>query len=508
MLRLRTRPSRAKGQDHVTGDAQPADKRKGLNLHGTEYLPQFIQVPIAQRFFVVRLFGSRQPSSGHSHERVSAPGFAEHGDSHGLENASQLVGGSWYVEMVQNRMPPHCVERAIPKRRPMCIGLNAFDGDSIRESPGLRFAYIPDGKIARCHDSAAACEHHRRHAVTATPIENALTVDIAELIARKSHPRRMIEILVVGESQPTWLRGECGGALGRLGVVKSLLALQAFRHRHGPAPWLDAVEAVSYRQPASSGKIKPMTKTTTELDRAAALLKKAQRVAVLTGAGVSAESGIPTFRDANGLWEGHVIEDVATPGAFRRDPKLVWKFYNERRKNLSAVEPNPGHFALAQLELRLGIDRFAVITQNVDGLHRRAGSRTVHELHGNLARTRCTSCGIVEDCGLEPLGELPTCPQCGGLLRPDIVWFHEMLPTEQWQRGESAVRNCDVLLVVGTSAVVYPAAGLIELARNRGRSVIECNLQSTSASSLADVVLLGRSGELLPQLVERLSEME
>src|SRR5206468_1138837 len=140
---------------------------------------------------------------------------------------------------------------------------------------------------------------------------------------------------------------------------------------------------------------------------------------VLTGAGVSAESGVPTFRDADGLWEGHPVEEVATPMAFERDPALVWKFYNARRANLRGVEPNPGHHALARLEDRHG--RVTVITQNVDGLHRRAGSRTVVELHGNLMRTRCTGCGAVEDRGLEPLGELPRCPRCEALLRPDIV---------------------------------------------------------------------------------------
>jgi NAD-dependent deacetylase len=251
-----------------------------------------------------------------------------------------------------------------------------------------------------------------------------------------------------------------------------------------------------------------MTCSTLELDRAATLLKKAQRVAVLTGAGVSAESGVPTFRDANGLWEGHVIEDVATPEAFRRDPKLVWKFYNERRGNLFDVTPNPGHVALRGLEIRFGYGNVAIITQNVDGLHQRAGSRTVYELHGSLERTRCTGCGLVEDRGLVALHALPKCLRCGALLRPDIVWFHEMLPMDQWERSVDAVKASDVLLVVGTSAVVYPAAGLIELARDRGRPVIECNLQSTSASSMADVILLGKSGELLPQLLRRLYEME
>jgi NAD-dependent protein deacetylase/lipoamidase len=245
-----------------------------------------------------------------------------------------------------------------------------------------------------------------------------------------------------------------------------------------------------------------MADATRELDQAADLLRPAQCVAVLTGAGVSAESGIPTFRDAGGLWAGHVIEDVATPAAFRRDPRLVWSFYNERRTNLRTVAPNSGHIALAKLEQRAKV---TIITQNVDGLHRKAGSSTIHELHGNLARTRCTGCGRIEDRGLEPLGELPACPRCAALLRPDIVWFNEMLPSGPWEASETAVAKCDVLMVVGTSAVVHPAAGLIHTAHSLGRPVIECNLQPTAASSLADIVLSGKSGEVLPRLIERLS---
>jgi NAD-dependent deacetylase len=239
------------------------------------------------------------------------------------------------------------------------------------------------------------------------------------------------------------------------------------------------------------------------LDRAAALLRAARRVAVLTGAGVSAESGVPTFRDADGLWEGHAVEDVATPQAFRRDPRLVWQFYNARRANLRAVEPNAGHAALARLEERLGPAHCAVITQNVDGLHRRAGSRNVFELHGNLARTRCTGCGWVEDRGLEPLGDLPECPYCKALLRPDVVWFTEALPDDVWAAAKRAAERCDCCLVVGTSAIVYPAAGLIGTARRGGRPVIECNLARTAASSFVDVRLFGPSGQVLPRLVER-----
>jgi NAD-dependent deacetylase len=240
-----------------------------------------------------------------------------------------------------------------------------------------------------------------------------------------------------------------------------------------------------------------------DLERAAGLLRTAKRVAVLTGAGVSAESGVPTFRDAGGLWEGHRVEEVATPAAFARDPVLVWRFYNRRRAALRTVRPNPGHHALARLEERLGPERFALITQNVDGLHRAAGSRHVLEVHGSLARVRCTGCGRVEDRAGDDLGDLPRCPGCAALLRPDVVWFTEMLPEDVWAEAEAAASACNCFLVVGTSAVVYPAAGLVGRARVRGASVIEVNVQPTAVSHRVDVGLYGPSGEILPRLVER-----
>jgi NAD-dependent deacetylase len=240
-----------------------------------------------------------------------------------------------------------------------------------------------------------------------------------------------------------------------------------------------------------------------DLERAAALLRGADRVAVLTGAGVSAESGVPTFRDAGGLWEGHRVEDVATPEAFARDPVLVWRFYNLRRAGLRTVRPNPGHHALAALEERLGSERFALITQNVDGLHRAAGSRNVLEVHGSIARVRCTGCRRVEDRPDEELGERPKCPACGGLLRPDVVWFNEMLPEDVWEQAVTAARQCRCFLVVGTSAVVYPAAGLVGLARAGGARVIEVNLTATPVSERVDIGLYGPSGQILPRLVEK-----
>jgi NAD-dependent deacetylase len=226
---------------------------------------------------------------------------------------------------------------------------------------------------------------------------------------------------------------------------------------------------------------------------------------VLTGAGVSAESGVPTFRGSEGLWEGHRIEDVASPEGFRRNPALVWQFYNARRANLRQVEPNPGHYALAELEQRWA-DRFTLVTQNVDGLHHVAGNRRVLELHGNLRRTRCLGCGEIRDRGLEQLEALPRCPRCGGPLRPDIVWFGEPLPEEIWEAAVWAAHSCDLLLVVGTSAVVYPAASLIPIAK-RGvpaARVVEINLTQTEATAQADLGLYGPSGVILPQLVRAL----
>lgn len=239
-----------------------------------------------------------------------------------------------------------------------------------------------------------------------------------------------------------------------------------------------------------------------DLPRAADILRSAERVTILTGAGVSAESGVPTFRGADGLWEGSRVEEVATPRAFERDPALVWRFYNLRRENLRRVEPNPGHQAIVAMEQRWG-DRFVLVTQNVDGLHGQAGSHRVLELHGNLHRTRCTRCGMIEDRGLEPLGDMPSCSDsaCDGLLRPDIVWFEEMLPEGVLDSARLAVVGCNCLLVVGTSAMVYPAAGLIPLAQHVGAAVIEVNLTPTAATDQADIGLYGPSGEVLPRLL-------
>jgi NAD-dependent deacetylase len=245
-----------------------------------------------------------------------------------------------------------------------------------------------------------------------------------------------------------------------------------------------------------------MNGTAAAIERAAELLRRSERVAVLTGAGVSAESGLATFRGAGGLWEGHRVEEVATPVAFQRDPELVWRFYNMRREALGRATPNAGHLALVELERRKGAENFALITQNVDGLHAGAGSSQVWELHGSIRRVRCTGCQSVTDRGLEMLPDLPRCLDCQSLLRPDIVWFHEALPMDVWNHAEEAARECSCLIVAGTSAVVYPAAGLIELAAASGASVIEVNLTPTAASGHASVFLEGPTGRLLPELVK------
>jgi NAD-dependent deacetylase len=239
------------------------------------------------------------------------------------------------------------------------------------------------------------------------------------------------------------------------------------------------------------------------LKSAAEALRNAKRLAILTGAGISAESGVPTFRANDGLWEGHRIEDVATPQAFERNPLLVWQFYNARRANLRTVTPNPGHYALVSLEKRFG-DGFTLATQNVDGLHRTAGSRRLIELHGNLQRTRCLQCGVIEDRSLDELGPAPQCPKCEGQLRPDIVWFNEMLPTEAIETALESADVCDCLLVIGTSAVVFPAAEMVPRATMHGATVIEINLNKTDASRYANIGLYGNAGQILPQLLTQI----
>jgi NAD-dependent deacetylase len=232
-------------------------------------------------------------------------------------------------------------------------------------------------------------------------------------------------------------------------------------------------------------------------------LRDASSIAVLTGAGVSAESGVPTFRGGAsgtpGLWRQYRAEELATPGAFARDPKLVWEWYDWRRSRIAQAKPNPGHYALAEAELRLR--QFTLITQNVDGLHELAGSRNVLRLHGSIWNLRCVDCRREREDRRTPLPELPPRCECGGMLRPGVVWFGEPLPAKIWQNAEAATRQADVFLLIGTSAMVYPAAGLATMAKSAGARVVEINIAETGLSDSIDEFLAGPSGELLPQLM-------
>jgi NAD-dependent deacetylase len=226
----------------------------------------------------------------------------------------------------------------------------------------------------------------------------------------------------------------------------------------------------------------------------------ARTVAVLTGAGISAESGVPTFRDAQtGLWAQFDPQKLATPDAFRRNPKLVWDWYAWRRKLVSRAEPNAGHRALAVLEGR--VSDFVLITQNVDGLHRRAGSRNVVELHGNIGRVKCSRENTVVEHWTEISDEVPRCAGCGALLRPDVVWFEENLPADALRAAEDAARRCQIMLVVGTSAEVYPAAALPGYAKSAGATIVEINPNPTPLSDAADYVLRAPAAVVLPALV-------
>jgi NAD-dependent deacetylase len=232
-------------------------------------------------------------------------------------------------------------------------------------------------------------------------------------------------------------------------------------------------------------------------------LVKAKRVTVLTGAGVSAESGVPTFRDAQtGLWAQYRPEDLATPRAFRRNPRLVWEWYEWRRKLVADAKPNPAHLALVELEQLFPL--FHLITQNVDGLHQRAGSRCVVELHGNLTRTKCFEEGTIIPSWNETGEVPPKCPNCGGLLRPDVVWFEEPMPEAEMQLATTASTTCDVFFSIGTSTVVYPAAALPSEALGSGATVVEINPQPTPLTAQAHFALAGAAGVVLPELVKAL----
>ena len=230
-------------------------------------------------------------------------------------------------------------------------------------------------------------------------------------------------------------------------------------------------------------------------------LRSATHIAALTGAGVSAESGLRTFRDAqSGIWAQYKPEDLATPEAFERNPELVWEFYAARRLKTGEVQPNPGHYALAEMGHR--VPHFTLVTQNIDGLHQSAGSEDVIELHGNIRRVRCTrSCGLFSEWEDVP-GQVPTCPKCGAKLRPDVVWFGEMLPPEALEAALQAARTCQAFFSIGTSGLVQPAASLAYMARQRGAVVVEVNAEETPLTPSVEYFFQGKSGEILPELMK------
>jgi len=235
-------------------------------------------------------------------------------------------------------------------------------------------------------------------------------------------------------------------------------------------------------------------------DSLKSLLSKKTKVVVLTGAGISAESGVPTFRGEDGLWKKFRPEELATFDAFMANPRLVWEWYEYRRKIIEEIKPNPGHLAL--VDFQNYFDKFDLITQNVDGLHHKAGSRNVVELHGNIRRNKCIRCGKIYE-SLEGVieGTPPKC-LCGGNLRPDVVWFGEMLPQEAIEYAFAVSSECDLFFSVGTSAVVHPAASLPVVAKRNGAYVVEVNISPTEITYLVDESLLGKAGEILPYLVK------
>jgi len=229
-------------------------------------------------------------------------------------------------------------------------------------------------------------------------------------------------------------------------------------------------------------------------------LSTARSVTVLSGAGISADSGVPTFRGADGLWKQYRAEELATPDAFARDPRLVWEWYNWRRELIATKRPNPAHEAVASMEQRF--EQFWLITQNVDGLHRDAGSQRLSEIHGNIWKVRCTRCRDVTENRDVPIAMLPLCRSCGGLLRPHIVWFGESLAEEDLEKSAAALQSSDVCLIIGTSGLVYPAAGFGAIAKQAGAFIVEINLDSRPQSSLVDASLQGRARDLVPLLLE------
>ncbi len=236
-----------------------------------------------------------------------------------------------------------------------------------------------------------------------------------------------------------------------------------------------------------------------QIKKAKAIIEMTSSILVLTGAGISQESGIPTFRGEDGLWRKFRSEELATLEAFQRDPKLVWEWYEWRRGLSKEAKPNPGHYALVNLENEK--PNFTLITQNIDGLHQLAGSRNIIEMHGNLWQIGCASCGVIEENHDVPFNELPPkCKNCGVYGRPNVVWFGEMIPMPVIDNILIAIDKCQLMLIIGTSGVVEPAASIGLVAKHTGKTVIEVNIEPTPNSSLYDLSILGKSGEILPAL--------
>jgi NAD-dependent deacetylase len=230
------------------------------------------------------------------------------------------------------------------------------------------------------------------------------------------------------------------------------------------------------------------------------LLSKETKVVVLTGAGISAESGVPTFRGEDGLWKKFHPEELATLEAFMANPQLVWEWYEYRRKIIEEIKPNPGHLAL--VEFQNYFEKFNLVTQNVDGFHQQAGSKNVVELHGNIKRNKCVRCGAKYKTLEKTMqGILPKCV-CGGNIRPDVVWFGEMLPQDALNYAFRVSSDCDLFFSIGTSAVVHPAASLPLIAKRNGAYVVEVNIKPTEISHLIDESLMGKAGEIMPLLVK------
>ncbi len=242
------------------------------------------------------------------------------------------------------------------------------------------------------------------------------------------------------------------------------------------------------------------------LDRLAEIIHNCSTGAVLTGAGISAESGVPTFRGQQGLWKKFRPEELATLDAFLSNPEVVWEWYRWRRDLISKVEPNPGHYALRDMQDLF--DDFTLITQNVDNLHQIAGSSRIVELHGNIYHNKCADCGLPldPDTDIDPTA-IPACRKCGGRIRPDVVWFGEMLPGEIINQAFASAERADVFFSVGTSALVQPAASLPLIAKRNGATLVEVNPERTPLSELADFAFQANSGELLPKLVAKVREI-